>query len=167
MLASFRSGRDRNHCAVADAGLSQRLLASLRTWVQDRESGVFPAAISNNIKVLPPEMLRNGRFDEIVFVDLPNAEVRARLFALHLKKRIRDAATFDLVVLASASGGFSGAEIEQTIVAGLHKAFSAKQQLTTEILIAEIHSTQPLGVTRAEEVQAIRDWAKTRAVAAD
>ena len=151
----------------ADAGLSQRLLATLLTWMQDRESGVFLAATSNNIRVLPPEMLRKGRFDEIFFVDLPNAEVRAMLFALHLKKRGRDAGAFDLVKLAAASGGFSGAEIEQAIVAGLYTAFSAKQQLTTEILVAEIQSTQPLSVTRAEEVQAIRSWAKTRAVAAD
>ncbi len=151
----------------ADAGLSQRLLATLLTWMQDRESGVFLAATSNNITVLPPEMLRKGRFDEIFFVDLPNGEVRAALFALHLKKRGRDAAGFDLAKLAGASEGFSGAEIEQVIVAGLYTAFNAKQQLNTDILIAEIQSTQPLSVTRGEEVQSIRQWAKTRAVAAD
>jgi SpoVK/Ycf46/Vps4 family AAA+-type ATPase len=151
----------------ADAGLSQRLLATLLTWMQDRESGVFLAATSNNITVLPPEMLRKGRFDEIFFVDLPNGEVRAALFALHLKKRGRDPGEFDLPKLAAASDGFSGAEIEQAILAGLYTAFSAKQQLSTEILIAEIQGTQPLSVTRAEEVQSIREWAKTRAVAAD
>ncbi len=151
----------------ADAGLSQRLLATLLTWMQDREGGVFLAATSNNISALPPEMLRKGRFDEIFFVDLPSAEVRAALFSLHLKKRARDAASFDLPALATASEGFSGAEIEQAIVAGLYTAFSQKQQLTTEILIAEIRGTQPLSVTRAEDIQAIRDWAKTRAVAAD
>jgi SpoVK/Ycf46/Vps4 family AAA+-type ATPase len=151
----------------ADAGLSQRLLATLLTWMQDRESGVFLAATSNNITVLPPEMLRKGRFDEIFFVDLPNGKVRAALFALHLKKRGRDANAFDLPKLSAASDGFSGAEIEQAILAGLYTAFSAKQQLSTEILIAEIQGTQPLSVTRVEEVQAIREWAKTRAVAAD
>ncbi len=151
----------------ADAGLSQRLLATLLTWMQDRESGVFLAATSNNIAILPPEMLRKGRFDEIFFVDLPDAEIRAALFGLHLKKRGRDAGAFDLVKLAAASDGFSGAEIEQAIIAGLYSAFSAKQQLTTQILIAEIQGTRPLSVTRAEEVQAIRDWARTRAVPAD
>jgi SpoVK/Ycf46/Vps4 family AAA+-type ATPase len=135
--------------------------------MQDRESGVFLAATSNNITVLPPEMLRKGRFDEIFFVDLPNAEIREALFALHLKKRGRDATGFDLAKLAAASEGFSGAEIEQAIVSALYSAFSAKQQLSTEILITEIQSTQPLSVTRAEEVQSIRNWAKTRAVAAD
>lgn len=150
----------------ADAGLSQRLLATLLTWMQDRESGVFLAATSNNITVLPPEMLRKGRFDEIFFVDLPSVEVRAALFRLHLKKRGRDAAVFDLVKLAGASEGFSGAEIEQVIVAGLYTAFNAKQQLTTEILLVEIQGTRPLSVTRAEEVESIREWAKTRAVPA-
>jgi SpoVK/Ycf46/Vps4 family AAA+-type ATPase len=73
----------------ADAGLSQRLLAIFLTWMQDRESGVFLAATSNNITALPPEMVRKGRFDEIFFVDLPGPDVRAALFALHLKKRGR------------------------------------------------------------------------------
>lgn len=151
----------------ADAGLSQRLLATLLTWMQDRESGVFLAATSNNISALPPEMLRKGRFDEIFFVDLPNVEVRSALFALHLKKRGRDVAGFDLPNLAAASEGFSGAEIEQAIVSGLYTAFAQKQQLSTDILLGEIHGTQPLSVTRAEDVQAIREWAKTRAVPAD
>ena len=151
----------------ADAGLSQRLLATLLTWMQGRESGVFLAATSNNISALPPEMLRKGRFDEIFFVDLPSAEVRTSLFALHLTKRGRDVAAFDPPKLAAASEGFSGAEIEQAIVSGLYTAFSQKQQLTTDILVAEIRGTQPLSVTRAEDIQAIRDWAKTRAVPAD
>ncbi|MGB9466526.1 MAG: AAA family ATPase [Candidatus Acidiferrum sp.] len=151
----------------ADAGLSQRLLATLLTWMQDRESGVFLAATSNNITVLPPEMMRKGRFDEIFFVDLPNAEVRAALFELHLNKRGRDATTFDSAKLAAGSEGFSGAEIEQVIVAGLYTAFAQKQQLTTDVLLAEIRATQPLSVTRAEEVDSIRQWAKTRAAPAD
>jgi AAA+ superfamily predicted ATPase len=151
----------------ADAGLSQRLLATLLTWMQDRESGVFLAATSNNITILPPEMLRKGRFDEIFFVDLPNAAARVDLFGLHIRKRGRDTATFDLAKLAMASNGFSGAEIEQVIVAGLYTAFSQKQQLSTEVLLAEIASTQPLSVTRAEELAAIRNWARSRAVAAD
>jgi AAA+ superfamily predicted ATPase len=151
----------------ADAGLSQRLLATLLTWMQDRESGVFLAATSNNITVLPPEMLRKGRFDEIFFVDLPNEPARAELFALHLRKRGRDASGFDVGKLAASTDGFSGAEIEQAIVAGLYTAFNQKQQLSTEILLGEVKATQPLSVTRAEEVAAIREWAKTRAVGAD
>jgi hypothetical protein len=151
----------------ADAGLSQRLLATLLTWMQEREGGVFLAATSNDISALPPEMLRKGRFDEIFFVDLPNADVRAALFALHLRKRGRDAAAFDVAKLAAASEGFSGAEIEQAIAAGLYTAFSAKAQLSTDILLAEIHGTRPLSATRAEDIQGVRAWAKSRAVPAD
>lgn len=151
----------------ADAGLSQRLLATLLTWMQDRDSGVFLAATSNNISVMPPEMMRKGRFDEIFFVDLPSVEVRTLLFEHHLKRRGRDSSAFDLAKLAAASRGFSGAEIEQAIAAGLFTAFAQKQQLSTEVLLAEIQSTQPLSVTRAEEVESIREWAKNRAVPAD
>jgi ATP-dependent 26S proteasome regulatory subunit len=151
----------------ADAGLSQRLLATLLTWMQDREGGVFLAATSNNITALPPEMLRKGRFDEIFFVDLPDAHARVALFALYLKKRSRDAASFDVDTLAAATEGFSGAEIEQAVASGLYTAFDRKQPLSTEILLAEIRGTQPLSVTRAEDIQSIREWAKSRAVAAD
>src|SRR5439155_23099642 len=112
-------------------------------------------------------MFRTGHFDGIFFVDLSRPDVRAALFALHLKKRRRDATTFDLPNLAAASEGFSCAEIEQAIVSGLYTAFAQKQQLNTEILVAEIRGTQPLSVTRAEDIQAIRDWAKKRAVPAD
>ena len=135
--------------------------------MQDRESGVFLAATSNNISALPAEMLRKGRFDEIFFVDLPSPATRAALFALHLNKRGRDARTFDLQKLSVASDGFSGAEIEQAIASGLYTAFAAKQQLTTDVLLSELKSTQPLSVTRSEDIAAIREWARTRAVPAD
>jgi ATPase family associated with various cellular activities (AAA) len=151
----------------ADAGLSQRLLATLLTWMQDRKGGVFLAATSNNINKLPPEMLRKGRFDEIFFVDLPSEEVRGSMYALHLKKRGRDAGAFELSKLAAASAGFSGAEIEQSIASALYTAFGKNEELNTEILLGEIRGTQPLSVTRAEDVQAIREWARSRAVAAD
>ena len=160
-FASASAGSD------ADAGLSQRLLATMLTWMQDRETGVFLAATSNNISSLPPEMLRKGRFDEIFFVDLPNEPVRETLFGLHLKKRGREVSAFNLPKLAQASEGFSGAEIEQAIVSGLYTAFSQKQPLSTEVLLGEIRGTQPLSVTRAEEIQALREWAKARAVPAD
>jgi ATP-dependent 26S proteasome regulatory subunit len=151
----------------ADAGLSQRLLATLLTWMQDRESGVFLAATSNNITILPPEMLRKGRFDEIFFVDLPGLPARSALFTIHLKKRGRTPDAFDIPRLAESSNGFSGAEIEQVIAAGLYTAFNQKQQLNTEILLAEISATRPLSVTRAEEITVIREWARSRAVPAD
>jgi ATPase family associated with various cellular activities (AAA) len=150
----------------ADAGLSQRLLATLLTWMQDRDGGVFLAATSNNLQVLPPEMLRKGRFDEIFFVDLPTADVRATLFALYLKKRARDVAGIDVAKLAAASEGFSGAEIEQAVIAAMYTAFDSKKPLSTDILLAEVLGTRPLSVTRAEDVESIREWAKSRAVPA-
>ncbi|HXN24563.1 MAG TPA: AAA family ATPase [Candidatus Dormibacteraeota bacterium] len=150
-----------------DGGLSQRLLATFLTWLQDRQSGVFIAATSNNLSLLPPELLRKGRFDEIFFVDLPGADVRAALFEIHLRRRGRDPGQFDLKELATASEGFSGAEIEQSIVAGLYTAFSQKQLLSTAIILAELHATRPLSVTRAEDIAALRVWARDRAAPAD
>jgi len=151
----------------ADAGLSQRLLATLLTWMQDREGGVFLVATSNNINALPPEMLRKGRFDEIFFVDLPNPVERTALFLLHLKKRQRDPAKFDLPALVAATDRFSGAEIEAVVLSGLYTAFDRKQDLSTAILLEEIKGTEPLSVTRAEDVQAIREWAQSRTVPAN
>ena len=152
--------------AEADAGLSQRLLGTFLTWMQEPHGGVFLAATSNNISKLPPELLRKGRFDEIFFVDLPAAGERAAIFGLHLKKRGRDPKQFDLPALAAASDGFSGAEIEQSIIASLYSAFSKKAQLSTEIIAAELGHTVPLSVTRREDIAAIREWARDRAVPA-
>jgi AAA+ superfamily predicted ATPase len=153
--------------ADVDAGLTQRILATFLTWLQDRAGGVFIAATSNNISALPPELLRKGRFDEIFFVDLPGAGAREELFRIHLKRRGRASAGFDFGALAAASEGFSGAEIEQVIVAGLYTAFAQQGTLTTEILLAELRSTRPLSVTRAEDVAALRAWARERAVPAN
>jgi SpoVK/Ycf46/Vps4 family AAA+-type ATPase len=153
--------------ADVDAGLSQRLLATFLTWLQDRQTGVFVAATSNNIAALPPELLRKGRFDEIFFVDLPDADSRAELFRIHLARRGRDPAQFGLPKLAAACEGFSGAEIEQAVISGLYSAFSQKQQLSTDILFAELRSTRPLSVTRHEDVAALRAWALDRAVRAN
>ncbi len=153
--------------ADVDAGLTQRILATFLTWLQDRKPGVFLVATSNNINALPPELLRKGRFDEIFFVDLPDAGARAELFKIHLKKRGRDPAGFDLAAVASASEGFSGAEVEQAIVSALYTAFSKQAQLSTEILAAECRATRPLSVTCREEVERLRDWARERAVQAN
>ncbi len=153
--------------ADVDAGLTQRILATLLTWLQDRQPGVFLVATSNNISQLPPELLRKGRFDEIFFVDLPGSEGRAELFRIHLKRRGRDHGQFDLYQLSDASEGFSGAEIEQAIISGLYSAFSSKQQLSTEVLLKELSSTRPLSVTRREDIERLRAWAAERAVAAN
>src|SRR5262249_1346918 len=115
---------------------------------------------------LPPELTRKGRFDEIFFVDLPSAAERREIFAIHLRKRKRDPRLFDLAELAAASDGFSGAEIEQAVVAALYTAFSRGVEVTSAIIVEELKATKPLSVTRAESVEALGPWAGDGAVRA-
>ena len=153
--------------AEVDAGLSQRLLGTWLAWLQEKRAPVFVAATCNDIQILPPELLRKGRFDEIFFVDLPDPEARREILRIHLEKRQRSAAEFDLEALAGGSEGFSGAELEQAIVAALYTAFSAQQELSTELLLAELGRTHPLAVTRREDVERLRAWARGRTVPAN
>jgi len=150
----------------ADAGLSQRILGSFLTWLQEREASVFVAATANDVMALPPELLRKGRFDEIFFVDLPEAAEREAIFRIHLLLRRQDPATFDLGALTAASEGFSGAEIEQAITAGLYRALHDRQRLTTAMLCEEMRGTQPLSVSRREDVERLREMARGRFVPA-
>ncbi len=150
-----------------DGGLSQRMFGALLTWMQDHAAPVFLVATANNIGALPPELLRKGRFDEIFFVDLPGAGARARIFEIHLKKRKRDPKNFDLGRLAGASAGYSGAEIEQAVIAALHGAFSAKGEPTTDSIEAALAGSPPLSVTMAEKVAELRAWARDRCVPAE
>jgi SpoVK/Ycf46/Vps4 family AAA+-type ATPase len=150
-----------------DGGLSQRMFGALLTWMQERAGGVFTIATANDIEALPPELLRKGRFDEIFFVDLPTFDARAQIFAIHLKKRSRDPGQFDLAALAAASDGYSGAEIEQAVVAGLHTAFADQQQLTTKHILAALEGSPPISVTMRERIADLREWAQGRCVPAD
>jgi SpoVK/Ycf46/Vps4 family AAA+-type ATPase len=150
----------------ADGGVTQRLLGTWLTWLQERASTVFVVATANDVEQLPPELLRKGRFDEIFFVDLPGRDERREILALHLARRSRDPARFDLDGLAEASEGFSGSELEQAIVAGLYTAFHADRRLDDAILLAEIEAAVPLSVTMAERVARLRGWARGRAVPA-
>ena len=149
-----------------DGGVSQRVLGTFLSWMQDRKGDVFVVATANDIAKLPPEFLRKGRFDEIFFVDLPDRESRAAIFSMHLKSRQNDPSGFDIGRLAEASAGFSGSEIEQVIVSALYSAFANHTSLTTELLLREIKLTQPLSRTRAEHISALRTWAKERTVSA-
>jgi ATPase family associated with various cellular activities (AAA) len=152
--------------ASADAGVSSRLLASFLSWMQDRKAAVFVAATCNNVTVLPPELIRKGRFDELFFVDLPNQSERKQIFSIQLTKRKRNPAEFDLEKVAAAAKGYSGAEIDAAVQGALYAAYSEKKQLATQLLIDALRQTVPLSVTRAEEIATLRDWARTRAVAA-
>ena len=151
----------------ADAGLSKRLFGAFLTWLQEKQPGVFVAATANDLSAVPPELLRKGRFDEVFFVDLPNAEERSAIFALHLARRKQDPATFDLAGLAAAAEGFSGAEIEQAIVTALYAMIADQgEALTTARVLKEIKSTIPLSRSRREEIEALRAFAAERFVPA-
>jgi len=124
---------------------------------------VFVIATANDVSALPPELLRKGRFDEIFFCDLPDREERRLIFDIHLRKKNRDPAKFNLEKLIDMTPEYSGAEIEQAIIAGLYDAFDAGDDLDTERLEASLADIVPLSVTMRERIEAMREWARTRA----
>lgn len=150
-----------------DGGASQRIFGTLLTWLQEKREPVFVVATSNDISRLPPELLRKGRFDEIFFVDLPRVDIREAILSVHLKKRQRDPASFDLGALASRTEGFSGAELEQVVVGALYAAFAAEEDLSSAHLLEEAEKTRPLSVTMSEPIERLRRWALHRTVMAD
>ena len=149
--------------ADSDGGTSSRIFGSFLTWMQEKTSPVFVMATANRVERLPGEFLRKGRFDEIFFVDLPTSEERQEIFKIHLGKRRREIARFDIDQLANVSDGFSGAEIEQAIIAAMYEAFAQDREFTQLDIIAAIKSTLPLSKTMTEQVTALRDWARQRA----
>ena len=148
----------------SDGGLSQRMLGTILTWMNERPAEVFLVATANDVFRLPPELLRKGRFDELFFVDLPTAEEREQILAIHLRMRRQDPAAVDLGVLAAATEGFSGAELEQVVVGALLGALHAATPLDTPALAREAASTVPLSRSRAEDVQRLRALAAERFV---
>jgi SpoVK/Ycf46/Vps4 family AAA+-type ATPase len=150
-----------------DGGVSRRVLGTLLTWMSERKNRVFMIATANDIESLPPELLRKGRFDEIFFVDLPSPAVRADIFRIHLKRRKQPVERFDLQALAGAAERFSGAEIEQAVIAAAYTAHAEGKTMETRHVLAELSSTRPLAVVRAEKVAALRHWAQERTVPAD
>jgi ATP-dependent 26S proteasome regulatory subunit len=149
--------------SFSDAGTTSRVFGSFITWLQEKTCPVFVIATANDITALPPELMRKGRFDEIFFVDLPSEPEREEIFRIHLAKRDRDPEQFDLKQLAGVARGFSGAEIEQVVVSALYDAFDQDRDLTQEDLVANIKGTVPLSATRKEDIDALREWADTRA----
>jgi SpoVK/Ycf46/Vps4 family AAA+-type ATPase len=150
-----------------DGGVSRRILGYFLTWMAERNSRVFMVATANAVQQLPPELLRKGRFDEIFFVDLPDAPTRGEIFQLHLDKRKVDWSAFSMAHLADASAGFSGAEIEQAIVSALYSAHADGGVVDEARLLEELKNTRPLSVLMAEQVQTLRQWAASRTVPAD
>jgi len=155
------SGQDDN------TGASSRMLGYLLNWMQENKSGTFLVATANDITSLPPELIRKGRIDEIFFVDLPSMNVRLKILESVLRKRDIDGLSIDIPSVALACEGFSGAEIEQAVVAAMYRDSVHGEELKSLDIIAEMHQTRPLSVVRQEEIQLLRDWAADRTVNVD
>lgn len=147
----------------SDAGTTARVFATFTTWLQEKTKPVFVISTANDISLLPPEIMRKGRFDEIFFVDLPTLEERIEIFRIHLFKRRRNPKEFDLELLAQYADNFSGAEIEQAIISALYDAFEEERPLKTDDIVRNIKETVPLSRTMAEKISALRHWAENRA----
>lgn len=147
---------------LTDGGTTARVIGTFLTWMQEKTQPVFVIATSNDISALPPELLRKGRFDEIFFVDLPTRSEREVIFQIHIERRGRAAADHDLAALAADSRGYSGAEIEEVVVAGLFRAFEQGEDLSTDHMLAATKATVPLSVVMEEKITSLREWARMR-----
>jgi SpoVK/Ycf46/Vps4 family AAA+-type ATPase len=153
----------------SDAGTTARVFATFITWLQEKQSQVFVIATANDVSMLPPELLRKGRFDEIFFVDLPSARERGDIFKIQIDRvnrrsdHARDVAQFDVEQVISATQGFSGAEIEQAVISALYDAFDAHEDLTTERVVRSGTEIIPLSYTMKERIDEMREWAAHRA----
>jgi SpoVK/Ycf46/Vps4 family AAA+-type ATPase len=146
-----------------DGGTTSRVFGSFITWLQEKTTPVFVIATANDVSALPPELLRKGRFDEIFFCDLPSAEERRKIFDIHIRKKGRNPGEFDIDKMVSATPDFSGAEIEQSVIAALYDAFDAGTDLDTEGMLASLKDLVPLAVTMREKIERMREWSRTRA----
>lgn len=151
----------------SDNATGKRLLGTMLTWMSERKSNVFLVATSNDISILPPELMRKGRFDEIFFVDLPDQVTRATIFSIHLNKRGLPVERFNPAELAELADGFTGAEIEQAVVSATYSASAQNEVVTQTHIVNAIQNTQPLSVVMAEQINQLRAWAHERAVIAN
>ena len=147
-------------------GQQGRIFGFFLTWMQEKTRGLFVAATANRIELLPAEMIRKGRFDEVFFVDLPNEEEQTAIFKIHLKRRGIDQARFNIEQLIEFTVGWTGAEIEQCVVSAITKARLADRDLTEQDLISVAVKQVPLSRTMKEQINQIRGWAFERAIRA-
>lgn len=166
-MDEIEKGLSTDDTGGSDGGLSKRVLGTLLTWMAERKTRVFMVATANDIARLPPELVRKGRFDEIFFVDLPDADTRREIFRIHLSRRKLAADAFDFDALTNDSDGFSGAEIEQAVVSALYEAHATGSSLTSALISDELRRTRPLSVTMAERIADLREWAAARTVPAN
>ena len=153
--------------STADGGLSQRMFGTLLTWMQDHREPIFIVATANDISALPPELMRKGRFDEVFFIDLPGVAARRQIFAVHLQRRNRNPADFNLDELADASKDLTGSEIEQAITSALFLAFAQDREMETDDILKAIVDTRPLATLMEERIERLRTWSANRCVPAD
>jgi len=146
-----------------DGGTTARVVGTLLTWMQEKREPVFVVATANRIDMLPPELLRKGRFDEIFFVDLPTQSVRREILSIHLHRKNREPQGYDVEALARSSAGFSGAELEEAVREGLFDAYAEGRELRTEHIARALEKTYPLSRTMADQIEGLRKWAKVRA----
>lgn len=157
-----------------DSGTSARVFGYFLTWMQEKSKPVFVVATANNIDQLPPEFMRKGRFDEVFFVDLPTDAERRQIWSIQLRSHAVPANGLALIAddssavdaLSRVSENYSGAEIEQAVIAALYEAFSENRAVTLGDVSNAIETMIPLAVTQSEQVARIREWAATRAVRA-
>lgn len=155
---------EKGFSGASGGGAATRVFGSFLSWLQDKRSPVFVVATANDISGLPPEFLRQGRFDDTFFVGLPNRSQREEILGIHLRRRQRPVEQLDLQAVAEVTTGFSGAELEQVVVAGLFAGFTDDQrELTTEDILGAAAETQPLSRSRATEIAALIDWANRNA----
>lgn len=160
--------------STGDSGVSSRVFGTFLTWMQEKSKPVFVVATANKIDLLPPEMLRKGRFDEIFFVDLPTKKEREEIFRVHSQRYLDNpdikgdcVINEDLLThISEMTEGFGGAEIENVVVSSLFEAFSEKRSIKLDDFEKSIDETIPLSVTQSEQIIALRQWAKLRAVTA-
>lgn len=150
-----------------EAGTASRIFASFLTWMQEKKAPVFTAATANDIDRIPPEMIRKGRFDEVFFVDVPRQAEREEVFRIHLARHGKDITETSVSNLAHHAKGFSGAEIEQIIVAAMYEAFAQDRELTIDDIYHSMGKIVPLTVTMKEQITSTRRWADNRAVKAN
>lgn len=149
-----------------DGGVTSRIFSTILTWMQEKTSPVFVVATANNINLLPPELLRKGRFDEIFFVDLPTAKERENIFSIHLQKKGQDPSLYPMGMLGKKTEGFNGAEIEECIKEAMFAAYVQnpdEPKLEAAHIVEAIEKTVPLSTTMKEQITNLREWAKTRA----
>ena len=145
-----------------DSGTSNRILATFITWLSEKTKPVFVIATANNIELLPLEIIRKGRFDEIFFLDLPQEREREEIFKIHLQEfRPNSWESFDSEKLAKLSKLFSGAEIKQSIIEGMYHAFEEQREFTTEDILSALKEFVPLANLENLQMSKLQNWASS------